>query len=191
MLPSGQKCKVCIAVRDWAVENGKVNRANMKFLENPERRTMMAGGLLALTALMMVSCASVGGFSPSSVGDRDYPIYTVMAERTPFYLKDSPTRRGAKDHHAYVYLSKGMTVTMLKNEAPYSKVSLINGMVGWMPIAVLAPQMSTGETDGSSAVSPATSQEPSSPTPPLAQDLSPSGASNSPPRKPVKMPSYY
>lgn len=113
-----------------------------------------------------------------------------MAERTPFYLK-APLGRGAKGNHPYVYLSKGMTVTMLKNEVPYCKVSLINGMVGWMPIAVLAPQMSTGDIEGSSAVSPVISQAAALPKPPLDQDLPASGVSSSLPGKPVTMPSYH
>lgn len=64
-----------------------------------------------------------------------------MAEKTPFYLK-RPSKRGASDKaYPYVYLPKGTTVSMLKNADPLSKVSLVNGMEGWMPVLHLAPQM--------------------------------------------------
>lgn len=80
-------------------------------------------------------------------------MYVVMAEKTPFYLK-RPSKRGTnhKDY-PYVYLPKGTVVGMLKNGDPLSKISLVNGMEGWMPILNLAPQM-TPDEGAQSAVTP-------------------------------------
>ncbi len=74
----------------------------------------------------------------------NYPIYEVMTERAPFYLNHSPEGIGGAKSHPYIYLTKGMTVTLLTHGKRYGKVSLINGMKGWMPISTLAPQMATG-----------------------------------------------
>lgn len=122
-----------------------------------------------------------------SAESKDYPIYQVMNERAPFYLKTSPQSRGGKDSYPYLYLSKGMTVTMLKNDKAYSKVSLINGMQGWMPMSVLAPQMSTGETEGTSAVSPVSTRSPTNS--PAGQNQPAAGGAR--PGSAVKLPSYY
>ncbi|MCF6312364.1 MAG: hypothetical protein L3J39_07925 [Verrucomicrobiales bacterium] len=131
----------------------------IKFLMRHEVWLMRA--LLAGLILVQASCVTLGGSSgPSmSAGEgREYPIYKVMTDRAPFYLDKSPQGLGGKDRHPYLYLSKGMTVTLLKNKSPYSQVSLINKMQGWMPVAVLAPQM-VGEsvTEGASAVTPVAS----------------------------------
>lgn len=156
----------------------------MKFFKKTTRHFFIKTPAL-LAALLLSACAS-GDLPPmpsmSSAESKDYPIYQVMSERAPFYLKTSPLSRGGKDSYPYLYLSKGMTVTMLKNDKSYSNVSLINGMQGWMPISVLAPQMSTGETEGASAVSPA-SNPPAGQNQPAATGARPDSA--------VKLPSYY
>ena len=141
------------------------------------------GGLVLLLALalLLTSCSSVKMPSLPSLSvedDKSYPIYTVMTERTPFY-KDHKPKAGKT--YPYLYLSKGMTVTLLKNENPYSQVSLINGMRGWMPIAKLAPQMISGERDA--LVSPASTAGNSA-----AKRAASRGPK--PPLGPVPLPSY-
>lgn len=84
----------------------------------------------------------------------------VMAEKAPFYYKQSPKGRGGDKAYPYVYLPKGTTVSMLKNADPFSKVSLINGMEGWMPILNLAPQMASDEESRPGVPPPGTQQQP-------------------------------
>ena len=136
--------------------------------------------LLAIT-LLLTACSSVKMPSLPSLSvedDKDYPIYNVMTERTPFY-KDHKPKAGKT--YPYLYLSKGMTVTLLKNGNPYSQVSLINGMRGWMPIAKLAPQMISGE--GDALVSPAS-------TAGNTGANRAAGRGPKPPLGPVPLPSY-
>ncbi len=190
MQASGQKRKVCIAVGCSEVENGGVKKELMKISEVSVSSGAGVGRLgLLLLALVLGSCAntelpSMPSMSPSE--SKEYPIYTVTMNRAPFYLKKSPNSIGGKKSLPYLYLSKGMSVSMMKNAQPFSKVSLINGMQGWMPISVLAPQMAKYEGEGTSAVSPA-----------AGQGASPSPTGSSPVEKPpkparaVKLPSYY
>lgn len=169
MEASGQKRKVCIAVVCSAVENSGVKNVLMKISGIPA-----VGGMgrfdrfgLLLLGLLLCSCANteLPSMPSMSAGEnKAYPIYTVTMNRAPFYLKKSPNSIGGKKSLPYLYLSKGMSVSMLKNAQPFSKVSLINGMQGWMPITVLAPQMAKYEGEGTAAVSPAPGQG-ASPTP--------------------------
>lgn len=118
-------------------------------------RVLWMGLLLLLNSCETMQVPALPSMSVDE--GKEYPIYKVMTDRAPFYLDKSPLGLGGKDRHPYLYLSKGMTVTLLKNKSPYSQVSLINKMQGWMPVAVLAPQM-VGEsvTEGASAVTPVT-----------------------------------
>lgn len=76
-----------------------------------------------------------------------------MAEKAPFYLK-RPSKGGSSNKtYPYLYLPKGTTVSMLKNGDPFSNVSLVNGMGGWVPILNLAPQMAT-DGEAQTAVTP-------------------------------------
>ncbi|MFK5921037.1 MAG: hypothetical protein QM496_02570 [Verrucomicrobiota bacterium] len=184
MQASGQKRKVCIAVGCSEVENGGVKNVLIKISEVSGEGGVGRLGLLLLT-LVLGSCAntelpSMPSMSPSE--SKEYPIYTVTMNRAPFYLKNSPNSMGGKKSLPYLYLSKGMTVSMMKNAQPFSKVSLINGMQGWMPISVLAPQMAKYEGEGTSAVSPAAGQG--------ATGASPAEKPPKPARA-VKLPSYY
>ena len=100
--------------------------------------------------LLFCSCSSMNlpplpSFpSPSSAKPKNYPIFKVMTQGAPFYLKHSPDGIGGSKAYPFLYLDKGATVSLLESGKRYSKVSLINGMKGWMPVMALAPQMTTG-----------------------------------------------
>lgn len=104
-------------------------------------------------ALWFSSCASTSLPSLPSRTEKEHPIYVVMAEKAPFYLK-RPSKGGSSNKtYPYLYLPKGTTVSMLKNGDPFSNVSLVNGMGGWVPILNLAPQMAT-DGEAQTAVTP-------------------------------------
>jgi len=99
--------------------------------------------------MLMCSCGSVSLPSLPTFKTSDpenYPIYAVMIQGAPFYLDRSPEGLGGGKDHPFLYLPKDTTVSLLNTGKKYSKVSLLNGMQGWMPISTLAPQMSTGES---------------------------------------------
>lgn len=105
----------------------------------------------------------------------NYPIYEVMTQGAPFYLKYSPEGMGRGKTHPYLYLGKGTAVALLKTGNRYSQVSLTNGMKGWMPASAVAPQMAPSEV------------APSAVTPVASDTQGPSGIN---PEAGVKLPSY-
>ncbi len=117
----------------------------------PSRRQFAWTGVLSL-AWLLSSCASTGRLpSLSSGGDGERPVYVVMAGKTPFYLKGPTKGKFGSETYPYIYLPKGTTVSMLKNADPFSQISLVNGMTGWVPILNLAPQMASDGGGGSTA----------------------------------------
>lgn len=192
-----QKRKVCIALEARLLENEGTNEESMNLFKKFQQLEQLdylgmsmaqIRGSLFAWALLSISCASMTAPSLPTNETRDYPIYKVMSDRAPFYQSSSPTGKWGNKGYPYLYLSKGMTVTMLKNDVPYSNVLLLNGMKGWMPISSLAPQMTTGE--GSAAVSPAPGTTGSS-GPPAGPGRSKAAAGHPSPDVPVQLPSYY
>lgn len=92
-----------------------------------------------LSAMVFVGCE---GLSSLTGGKEDEPIRIrpVVADTTPFY-----TSYPGAGSIPFVYLNKGTSVQWIKNKEGRSKVSLANGMSGWVPTRALG-ETATGRT---------------------------------------------